>query len=216
MLFDEWGNRDKKLSYQGRENMKRKLFNYKKGILTLGKLAGEGKHTYWKFSQSEKGRSIEAPYIEYIEGEVTVAKNKDKLLSFVNELNIVKCYMYGDFLTKFVFDNENIKFKEINSSQVKYLGVLGEYECDKLLTEKKYSLGEIETIKKIIEFCNSKGDLNYIFYGIFKRNLEFYLRKNEFWETAELMKYLKENYDNQKLISFSECKNHLLELINDF
>ena len=196
--------------------MRRKLFNYKEEILTLGKLTKKGEHTYWKFSQSEKGRSIEAPYIEYIEGEITVAKNRDKLLSFVNELNIVRCYMYGDLLTKFVFDNANLKFKEINKSQVKYIGGLGEYECNKLLTEKKYSLGEIETIKKVIEFCNSKGDLNYVFNGIFKCNLEFYLRKNKFWETAELMKYLKENYDKQKLISFSECKNRLLELINGF
>ena len=30
------------------------------------------------------------------------------------------------------------------------------------------------------------------------------------------MKFLKENYDKQQLISFSECKNHLLELINGF
>ena len=110
----------------------------------------------------------------------------------------------------------NAKFKEINNSWVKYLGGLGEYECNKLLTEKKFSLGEIDTIKKVIEFCNSKEDFNYIFNGIFKRNLEFYLRKNEFWETAELMKFLKENYDKQQLISFSECKNHLLELINGF
>ncbi len=196
--------------------MRRKLFNYKEEILTLGKLAEEGKHTYWKFSQSEKGRSIEAPFIEYMEGEITVAKDRDKLLSFVNELNIVKCYMYGDCLTKFVFDNANAKFKEINNSRVKYLGGLGEYESKKLLTEKKYSLGEIGTIKKVIEFCNTKTDLNYIFHGVYKGNLEFYLRKYEFGEMAELMKYLKENYDKQQLISFSECKDHLLELINGF
>lgn len=74
----------------------------------------------------------------------------------------------------------NAKFKEINNSWVKYLGGLGEYECNKLLTEKKFSLGEIDTIKKVIEFCNSKEDFNYIFNGIFKRNLEFYLRKTNF------------------------------------
>lgn len=204
------------MPYQSGENMREKLRNYKKETLSLGRLAKEGKHTYWKFSQSEKGRSIETPYIEYVEGEITVAKNRDKLLSFVNELNIVKCYMYGDCLTKFVFDNANIKFKEISNSQVKYIGGLGEYESNKLLTEKKYSLGEIGTIKKVIEFCNSKTDLNYIFHGVYKGNLELYLRKNGFGETAELMKYLKENYDKQQLISFSECKNHLLELISGF
>ncbi len=41
---------------------------------------------------------------------------KDKLLSFVNEQNIVKCYMYGDILTKFNLDNTNKKFKEIRNS----------------------------------------------------------------------------------------------------
>ncbi|MDE6389613.1 MAG: hypothetical protein K2L82_17690 [Lachnospiraceae bacterium] len=82
-------------------------WNCKRNILTLAKLAEEGKQSYWKFSQSEKGRSAEAHYIEYVEGEITIAKDRDKLLSFVNELNIVKCYMYGDLLTKFVFDNRN-------------------------------------------------------------------------------------------------------------
>lgn len=63
--------------------------NCKGKPLTLAKLAEEGQHTYWKFSQSEKGRSVEDCYIEYIAGEVTTAQDSDKLLSFVNELNIV-------------------------------------------------------------------------------------------------------------------------------
>lgn len=171
--------------------------------------AGGGKHTYWKFSQSEKGRSVEKHYIEYEEGKITIAKDRDKLLSFVNELNIVKCYMYGDLLTKFAFDNTNEKFKEIGECQVTYLGGLGEYESKNLLTEKTYSLGEIRTIKKIIQFCNSEGDLNYIFYGVFGWNLEAYLRKHEFEETAELMKFLKEIYIKNKTLIFSECKDYL-------
>lgn len=188
----------------------------KREILTLAKLAEEGKHTYWKFSQSEKGRSVEAHYIEYVEGKITIAKDRDKLLSFVNELNIVKCYMYGDFLTKFVFDNENEKFKEIGECQVRYVGGLGEYESKKLLTEKNYSLGEIETIKKIIQFCNSRRDLNYVFYGVYGGNLEAYLRKNGFEETARLLRYLNGIYFKNELLNFTECKAYLLEIINSF
>lgn len=94
---------------------------------------------------------------------MATAQDNGKLLSFVNELNIAKCYMYGDVLTKFVFDNTNEKFKEIEDSQVKYLGGLGEYESEKLLTEKNYSLGEVETIKMIIGFCNSKRDFICLF-----------------------------------------------------
>ena len=184
-------------------------------ILTLGKLAEEGQYTYWKFSQSEKGRSAEEYYIEYAEGKVTMAKDGEKLLSFVNELNIIKCYMYGDILTKFVFDNANEKFKEIENCHVRYLGGLGEYESKKLLTEKNYSLGEIGTIRKIIQFCNSKGDLNYIFCGVYGGNLEAYLRKNRFVETAALMEYLNEIYCKNKLLNFVECKESILEVIKD-
>lgn len=188
----------------------------KREILTLSKLAEEGKHTYWKFSQSEKARSVEMHFIEYEEEKITIAKDRDKLLSFVNELNIVNCYMYGDLLTKFVFDNTNEKFKEIGECQVRYVGGLGEYESKKLLTEKNYSLGEIGTIKKIIEFCNSKRDFISLFYNKYVGNFEVCLRNNNFEETADLMKYLKEIYNKNELLSFAECKECLLEVINDF
>ena len=103
---------------------------------------------FCEWGNRDKSCHIETPFIEYIEGEITVARNKDKLLSFVNELNIVKCYMYGDFLTKFVFDNANIKFKEISNSQVKYLGGLGEYGCNKFLTEKNIHLERWRRLRK--------------------------------------------------------------------
>lgn len=85
---------------------------------------------------------------EQSEGEKTITKGKDKLLSFVNELNIVKCYMYGDLLTKFSFDNANNKFKEIRNIQVKYIGGLGEYESKKLLTEKNIHLKRKKQLRK--------------------------------------------------------------------
>lgn len=188
----------------------------KRKNLTLSKLAEEGKHTYWKFSQSEKDRSVEAHYIEYEEGKIIIVKDRDKLLSFVSELNIVRCYMYGDLLTKFVFDNTNEKFKEIGDCQVRYLEGLGEYESKKLLTEKTYSLGDVETIKKIVEFCNSKRDFIFLFHNRYVGNFETCLRNNNFEETADLMKYLNEIYNKNKILNFSECKDYLLERINDF
>lgn len=189
--------------------------NCKREPLTLAKLAEEGKHTYWKFSQSENGKSVEDHYIEYIEGEVTIAQKSDKLLSFVNELNIAKCYMYGDLLTKFVFDNTNEKFREIEDCHVNYIGGLGEYESEKLLTEKRYSVGEIETIKMIIGFCNSKRDLTCLFYNRCAGNLEDCLSRNGFKENAELMKYLEEIYYKNRLLNFAECKECLLEVFRD-
>ncbi|MDE7341688.1 MAG: hypothetical protein K2N80_14235 [Lachnospiraceae bacterium] len=38
-------------------------WNCKREILTLAKLAEEEKHTYWKFSQSEKGRSFDLSFL---------------------------------------------------------------------------------------------------------------------------------------------------------
>lgn len=187
-------------------------WNCKGEPLILAKLAEDGKHTYWKFSQSEKGRSVEDYYIEYIEGEVTTAQDSDKLLSFVNELNIAKCYMYGNLLTKFVFDNAHEKFKEIEDCHVNYIGGLGEYESKKLLTEKNYSLGDIETIKKIIGFCNSRSDFICLFHNRYAGNFEACLRKNGFKENAELMRYLNEIYDKNRLLIFAECKECLLEV----
>ncbi len=56
----------------------------------------------------------------------------------------------------------------------------------------------------------------YLFYGVYGGNLEAYLRKNGFVETAELMKYLNGIYQKNKLLDFSECKDYLLEIINSF
>ena len=159
--------------------------------LTLGKLADAGEHTYWKFGQSQKGRSIESVFAKYEPGKITIAEDKDKLLSFVSESNIAKCYCYGDLLIKFVFDGSNKDFKMIKNSQVRYIGGgLGEYESEKLLTEECYSLEKVETIRKIFELCNSENDFLIIFYGILNKNLEYYLRKYEFMNTADLLSIL--------------------------
>ncbi len=126
-------------------------------IKTLESLAMTEK-SFWKFSQSQQGRSAEKQYISYKEGEIVVAEDmtnengKMKLLSFVEEANILKCYMYGDMVTKLCFDLNNPRFQEIKDIPFHYIGgALEEYEAEKLLVEKNYSLSEISTIVWLIK-----------------------------------------------------------------
>lgn len=186
--------------------------------ITLETLATDSKHTYWKFSQSERGKSIENDvFAEYREGEVTSAKDNDKLLSFVNESTIIRCYMYGDQLTKFVFDNTNPDFAIIKNSPVKcYGGGLGEYESAHLLTEKIYSLGDINTIKRMIDFCNTEGDFNIIFYGIAGIKLENRLNQFGFYESADLVKCLFEHYKEMEGYNIAETKEKLIQLADSY
>lgn len=81
---------------------------------------------------------------------------------------------------------------------------------------KNGPLRDIETIKKIVGFCNSKKDFICLFHNRYLGNFETCLRNNNFEETADLMKYLNEIYNKSKIPSFSECKDYLLERINDF
>jgi hypothetical protein len=161
---------------------------------TLAGLVDDG-HTYWKFSQSQKGRSIESVYAQYEPGMITIAKDEDKLLSFVNETSVIKCYIYGDTLTKFAMDDQNPLFKIIEDEKVRYIGGgLGEYECKKLLTEKYYSLEDIETIRMLFQMAKNSSDIHIIFQGLLGKNLESYLRVYKFENSANLLKFISENY----------------------
>lgn len=79
--------------------------------LTLQDLAKLGK-TYWRFSQSEKGRSQESCFAEYLPGHITVAETGEKL-SFVSEDTIALCFMYGDKLTKLNLIFQTKIFKQL-------------------------------------------------------------------------------------------------------
>lgn len=167
---------------------------------TLENLAGL-EHTYWRFSQSQKGRSIEKFYAEYKPGKITVAENEKKL-SFVNETTIANCFMYGDMLTKLVFDIRNEEFKKIMNCKVKCIGdAMGEYECCKLLPEKNYSLSDVNTIRLIFSMVKEKKQLISIFFHGYG-NLESRLRGYGFLEAADLVHYLNEefNKDNDILL----------------
>lgn len=119
--------------------------------IELGSLVKENT-TFWKFSQSEKGKSYEDVFIEYVPGKITEAEDKSQGISFVMAYNLYKCYMYGDQISEFVFDFEDEQFKTIANSKAHRTGNgLGEFKADYLLTKNNYSLSFPETIVKILK-----------------------------------------------------------------
>lgn len=111
--------------------------------------------TFWRFSQSEPGRSVEPYFEQYIPGVISTAKDSEKKLSFVDEEHIGMCILYGDMLTRLNFDLDDKNFQAIESCEVKRNGnFFEEYECEKLLPKENYSLEELSTLKMIIEMTN--------------------------------------------------------------
>lgn len=185
--------------------------------LTLRDLANKKEYTFWKFCQSHEGMSIEGHFAQYEVGKITQAASKDKGLSFVNNSTISNCYMYGDTLVKFVFDNSNPVFRSIADCPVQYRGLaLGEYEAEKLLPEKIYSLEKIETIRLIFEHTRSKPDFIHIFSDCEKEGLSFYLEKYGFYETSALVKKLKIYFNNNFHNDFDFLKKSLLIQIDNY
>ncbi|BCJ97580.1 hypothetical protein [Anaerocolumna chitinilytica] len=183
---------------------------------TLGELA-KNEHTYWKFSQSQSGRSAEPVYIQYIAGEVTIAEDDEKFLSFVNEDNIAKCYMYGDVLTKFCFDMQNENFVKICDEKYHYIGGgLGEYESQKLLVEANYSLKEMDTIVMLIKMVKQPSTFISFYKSFYGPNLEQRLRKYEYNETADFMSYIRENHAYDSLEGAKEIINKIDAISKEF
>lgn len=179
--------------------------------LTLKDFALLG-HSYWRFSQSEERRSVEGYYAEYKPGVITYAADKDKFLSFVNDITIASCFMYGDMLTKLVFDVNNEEFKKIQSCKVKVIGgMLGEYESKKLLPEINYPLSDLTTIRLIFSMVQNNRQLCTIFYNRFG-DLECRLRKFGFTESAEMVHYLKEEFEKDIHLS----KDKMMHLIDQY
>lgn len=181
----------------------------------LGELSHTN-HTYWKFCQSAKGRSIEKCFAEYEVGKITIAQDKEKLLSFVRDCDVAKCYMYGDVLVKLSFDNSDPLFGAIKDCPVKYIGGgLGEYETEKLLPERLYSLESIASIRKLFELTSSIGDLISIFCGA-NNNLSYYLKAYGFIETHALLEYLMPEFENSLNLEFKKVKENLLRMVDEY
>lgn len=167
-------------------------------------------HTFWRFSQSERGRSVENVFAEYIPGEVTCAKDKDKALSFVDDQHIARCFMYGDTLTKLCFDLGNEKFKEMENIPVHYIGnALGEYETTQLLVEKNYSLADPDTIKLLFSMVANTSQLITLFKN--KEDLAVRLRRFGYDESAAMVEYLKSKFDENHYITPQEIMEHLYD-----
>ena len=180
--------------------------------LTLQDLAKLGK-TYWRFSQSEKGRSQENCFAKYLPSQITVAEKGEKL-SFASEDTIAVCFMYGDILTKLNFDITDTKFKEIMNCKVHKTGnILGEYQSEKLLTEENYSLKEISTIKKIFSMVKDDWQIVRIFSYENSCGEDFVgiLKKFGFGESASLVACLKSRFLKNNCYISKEEIMHLIE-----
>lgn len=182
----------------------------------LKSLANDG-HTYWKFSQSQKGRSIEPVYIEYTPGKIVVAKDDDKFLSFVNEDNIARCYMYGDQLTKFTFDMGDAKFQTISDEKYIYRGGgLGEYESRRLLTEENYSLNDINTIIMLIKMIKKPMDFFSFYKSSIGANLKERLKSYGYNESVDFLEYIENNYVCDSIDEIRKILSSIDSIADDF
>lgn len=181
--------------------------------LTLQDLSKSGK-TYWRFSQSEKGKSQEHCFAKYLPGHITVAEEGGKL-SFASEETIANCFMYGDKLTKLNFDIDNEMFRKIKDCEVDYIGnSLGEYRSERLLVEKEYSLKDLNTIKLLFSMIKDNRQLVTIFcYSNGEGNgFVDILKKLEFDESALMVSFLRKHFEKNIHIS----KEEIMTLIETY
>ena len=199
------------LSKNNKEIYVDKTFNEPK---TLGDLAKSG-HSFFRFSQSQRGRSVEGVFAEYISGKVTMAKDEDKYLSFVTEETIPMCFMYGDMLTSLKFDLNDEEFIKIADTPFKYIGgALGEYESKYLLVDNNYSLEDVNTIIRLFDYVTSTNQLITIFYFSFG-SLEQRLHDFHFYESEKLVRYLKGEFEKNIDISPDEIRMLIKKYMNN-
>lgn len=163
---------------------------------TLKDLA-ETEYTFWRFSQSQKGRSEESCYADYNTGLVTESEKLelDNALSFVSNEDISTCFMYGDVLNKLCFDKSNDEFRKIENYPTKKLNnSFREYKSFKLLVEKQYSLADPETIRLIFNMVsNHKQLINFFVYGD-GTGIEGFLKEWGFVESKKMISSLRRKF----------------------
>lgn len=185
-----------------------------KDLKTLGDLANS-EHLFFRFSQSQPGRSIEKLYAEYIPGKITEAKDDEKLLSFVTEKTIAICFMYGDILTSLKFDLNDEEFKKIADTPFKQIGnLLGEYESKYLLVDNNYSLEDVNTIGKLFDYVTDTNQLTTIFYFPLG-SLDERLHNLKFYESEKLVKYLKDEFNKNNHITPEEIRGLIKQYLNN-
>lgn len=181
---------------------------------TLGDLAKSG-HLFFKFTKSQPGRDIDKAYTKYIPGEIVEAKDEDTYLSFVTEETIAECFMYGDMLTSLKFDINDEKFRQIADTPFKYVGgALGEYESKYLLVDNNYSLEDISTIIMLFEYVKNTKQLCTIFCyksGFLERSLHNF----QYYESENLVRYLRGEYEKNIHISPEEVRELIKKYVNE-
>ena len=187
-------------------------------LQTLGDLAQTG-HSFYRFSQSGRGRSIENNFAKYIPGKITVAEDNEKYLSFVTEETIAMCFMYGDIITKLNFNLGDVRFQKIANVPVNYVGgMLEEYESKYLLVEQNYYLSDINTMEMLFGLVKDRNQLDGLFNMIYLGQGTFLdkLNKYKFTESAKLLKYLQEEYEKEKNISPEDIRIKVREYKKSF
>ncbi len=183
------------------------------GKVTLKDFAKTGL-TFWRFSQSERGRSAKFHFEQYIPGVISTAKDRVKKLSFVDEEHIGMCIVYGDTLTRLNFDLDDPNFKTIENYEVKKIGNLfGEYECEKLLPAENYSLEELSTLKMIIQKTKRhEYFLRMCVAETHKGNLWQVLKSYRFTHSSNVMRQIRNAFDENPYFTQAEA----LELIDKY
>lgn len=164
-------------------------------------------NTYFANYNSEEGKIIYGKQIsdsEYAscgsieEGEQIIKDEKGdnyRPLSFVSGTNLGKCFLYGNQITKFVFDTQNEDFKKIENTPIQMIcaSSLDEIRTAKLVVEKSYSLKDIETIKMIIKMSDNDAARQFL---TVKFDLDLYERLKAYGydESASFVKFIKDHY----------------------
>lgn len=105
--------------------------------------------SFWKFTQSSSGLSIEELHEPYELYKIYSSKDEDEWFSFVREEDIGRCVGYGDRITELSFDCTDERINAIrNNLVINKNNVLGEYVTKQLLVKQHYSLEDPKTIKK--------------------------------------------------------------------
>ena len=185
----------------------------KQDKVTLKDLAKTGL-AFWRFSQSEPGRSAEPYFEHYVPGVISIAKDSEKKLSFVDEEHLSVCIVYGDMLTRLNFDLNDKNFQTIENCEVKRVGNrLNEFECEKLLPAENFSLEELSTLKMILQTIKSQADfVGMCAHDTDKGKLWKVLKSYGFTHSSNVMKQIRSELNRQPNFTYEEA----LELIDKY
>lgn len=195
---DEISSREERTYYAMNEIPPR----YRSYEITNIQEMGLKEKSFWKFTQSRPGLSIEDIYEPIEVDKMEQAQTEDEWLSFVGGENIGKCVGYGDRLTELSFDCKDERVNAIkNNLVIKKNNSLGEYATKQLLVKWHYSLEDPETIKKILKMSSPKAIRAFLYGSIC--NAQSVLEQYGFAQSKNFISYIMKNnsfmYENEIL-----------------